>query len=116
MTDGVILGAPASDEEDTPSAFHASTIDKLGVRLYERVSALVAELVANGYDADADDVWVELPLSTVLAPKDADTGESIDRNYEIVVRDDGHGMTSKEARAFYIQVGRDRRRRRRVFA
>ena len=30
------------------------TIDKLGVKLYDMVSAVVAELVANAYDADAE--------------------------------------------------------------
>ena len=43
------------------------TIDKLGVKLYDKVSAVVAELVANAYDADAENVWIELPLNTVLA-------------------------------------------------
>jgi hypothetical protein len=86
------------------------TIDKLGVKLYDRVSAVVAELVANCYDADADNAWVELPLSTLLATKDPETGEPIDKDYQIVVRDDGHGMTPAEARAFYLQVGRDRRK------
>ncbi len=43
------------------------TIDKLGVKLYDRVSAVVAELVANSYDADATQVAVELPLATLLS-------------------------------------------------
>jgi Histidine kinase-, DNA gyrase B-, and HSP90-like ATPase len=85
------------------------TIDKLGVRLYDRVSAVVAELVANGHDADAQNVWVHLPLSTVLATKDQD-GEPEDKGYKILVRDDGHGMTPKETRDFYLKVGQDRRR------
>ena len=29
------------------------TVDKLGVKLYDRVSAVIAEIVANSYDADA---------------------------------------------------------------
>ena len=85
------------------------TIDKLGVKLYDKVSAVVAELIANSYDADAKDVHVELPLGTELAARDAATGEPADKGYAIVVRDDGHGMTPDEARAFYLQVGRDRR-------
>jgi hypothetical protein len=85
------------------------TIDKLGVKLYDKVSAVTAELIANAYDADAEDVWVELPLGTELATKDPATGEPLDRGFEIVVRDNGHGMTPAEAQAFYLQVGRDRR-------
>ena len=64
------------------------TIDKLGVKLYDKVSAAVAELIANSYDADADNVWVELPLGTELASKDAATGQPNDKGFEIVVRDD----------------------------
>lgn len=85
------------------------TIDKLGVKLYDKVSAVVAELIANCYDADAEVVTVELPLGTELASKDPSTKQPQDKGYEIVVRDDGHGMSPTEARAFYLKVGRDRR-------
>jgi hypothetical protein len=51
------------------------TVDKLGVRLYDRVSAVVAELVANAYDADAENVVVRVPLATLLARKNRITGE-----------------------------------------
>jgi hypothetical protein len=85
------------------------TIDKLGVKLYDKVSAVVAELIANSYDADAPEVVVELPLGTELATRDPETGVVTDRGYEIVVRDTGHGMTPAEAREFYLKVGRDRR-------
>lgn len=85
------------------------TVDKLGVKLYDKVSAVVAELVANGYDADADKVTVSLPLSTVLATKGAD-GKPVDAGYVIEVTDDGHGMTPDEAIDHYLQVGRDRRK------
>ena len=79
------------------------TIDKLGVKLYDSASAVVAELVANGYDADAEEVSVQLPLSKTL-----DKGNP---PYTIKVRDNGHGMTPDEARAYFLVVGSDRRRR-----
>ena len=85
------------------------TIDKLGVKLYDKVSAAVAELIANSYDADATKVVVELPLGTELATKGLKGAQPTDKGFEIVVRDDGHGMAPDEARAFYLQVGRDRR-------
>lgn len=98
---------------ETPSRYTLRisrlTIDKLGVKLYDKVSAAVAELIANSYDADATEVVVEVPLGTELATKDPESKEVTDKGYEIVVTDDGHGMTPDEARAFYLQVGRDRR-------
>lgn len=84
------------------------TIDKLGVKLYDRASAVVAELIANSYDADANSVTVRVPLGTELASSQ-DEGESEQHGWEIVVEDDGHGMTPDEASEFYLKVGRDRR-------
>jgi hypothetical protein len=81
------------------------TVDKLGVKLYDKASAVVAELIANSYDADATEVEVALPLGTELAERKTRK----DLGYEIVVRDNGHGMTPDEARAFFLNVGRDRR-------
>ena len=84
------------------------TVDKLGVKLYDKVSAVVAELIANSYDADAEKVTVKLPLASHLTKKNP-AGEHIDRGYEIEVIDDGHGMTPNEAIEFYLNVGRNRR-------
>ena len=85
------------------------TVDKLGVRLYDRVSAVVAELVANAYDADAGRVSVRVPLATHLARKDPSTGEVTDYGHVIEVQDDGHGMTPQEANEHFLRVGKDRR-------
>ena len=85
------------------------TVDKLGVRLYDRVSAVVAELVANAYDADAETVTVRLPLATLLAYRDPETGDVKGHGYVIEVRDDGHGMTPEEANEHFLKVGKDRR-------
>jgi hypothetical protein len=83
------------------------TVDKLGVKLYDRVSAVIAELVANSYDADAAEVVVEAPMDELLATKSA--GKLIDKNFAIVVSDDGTGMTPEEVNAFYLKVGAERR-------
>lgn len=89
-----------------------TTVDKLGVKLYDKVSAVVAELVANSYDADAENVTVNLPLGTELAKRNKDTGDMVepDPPWTIEVTDDGHGMTPGEAKRFYLDVGRDRRK------
>ncbi|MGI8624580.1 MAG: ATP-binding protein [Solirubrobacteraceae bacterium] len=89
-----------------------TTVDKLGVKLYDKVSAVVAELVANGYDADATRVEVSLPLSRALASKDRDTGQINEPvpPWVIEVIDNGHGMTPGESRRHFSGVGRDRRR------
>ncbi len=45
------------------------TVDKLGVKLYEKVSAVIAELIANAYDADATEVLIRAPMGHYLAKK-----------------------------------------------
>lgn len=84
------------------------TVDKLGVKLYDRVSAVLAELVANAYDADAKCVTITAPAGVFLAQKKS--GIASDLGFKIVVADDGHGMTPTEVNDFYLLVGAERRR------
>jgi hypothetical protein len=106
--------SPVSTESEEPAEYTMRlsrlTVDKLGVKLYDRVSAVVAELIANGYDADAEMVAVSLPLGTELATKNSD-GTVTDKGYIVTVEDDGHGMTPSEAQNYFLVVGADRRKR-----
>ena len=80
------------------------TVDKLGVKLYDKASAVVAELIANGYDADAETVTVCLPLNLQLASQAG--GKLKDLGYVIDVEDDGHGMTPEEISRISAQIAR----------
>ena len=84
------------------------TVDKLGVKLYDRVSAVIAELVANGYDADAEEVTVEAPMDRFLAS--VSKGVVKDCGYTITVHDKGHGMRPEVVNPFYLTVGGERRK------
>ena len=84
------------------------TVDKLGVKLYDRVSAVIAEIVANCYDADATEVDVVAPMGEFLASKSG--GKAQDKGYVIEVRDNGVGMTPDQVNAFYLKVGAERRK------
>ena len=83
------------------------TIDKLGVKLYDKVSAVIAELVSNSYDAAATEVTIEAPMDQYLASKAG--GQITDRNFEIKVTDNGCGMTPSEVNDYYLVVGAERR-------
>ncbi len=72
-------------------------IDHLGINMYTNMHAVVSELVANSWDADADNAYITIP-DIEMSP-----------DYEIVVRDDGNGMTFDELNKLYLTVGRDRR-------
>lgn len=80
------------------------TVDKLGVKLYDRVSAVMAELVANSYDADATEVSIQAPMGVYLATTKGDAG------YKIIVRDNGVGMEPDVVNPFYLKVGGERRK------
>jgi hypothetical protein len=64
---------------------------------YRSSEQAVKELVDNAWDADAEEVWVELPSPM--------TGEPVR------VTDSGTGMTEEEVRQEYLRIARDRRTR-----
>ena len=84
------------------------TVDKLGVKLYDRVSAVIAELVSNSYDADATSVTIGAPMGEYLASKAG--GKITDKDREIRVTDNGIGMTPDEVNKYYLVVGAERRK------
>lgn len=75
------------------------TIELLGSQMYKQRNLALAELVANCWDAGALSVRVSLPLGTGY-----DRGTS-----EIVIEDDGCGMTPAEMQSAYLVLGRNRR-------
>lgn len=78
--------------------FGGRLVEQLGAQLYPRVTASVAELVSNAWDADAANVWITIPFD-----------EDWKQQAAIEVLDDGNGMTREQARAQYLIVGRNRR-------
>lgn len=84
-----------------------NTIDKLGVKLYDKASDVVSELISNSYDADAKEVRVTIPMGEFLATRTG--GEVKSKNLKIIVEDDGHGFSASQANDFYLTIGNDRR-------
>jgi hypothetical protein len=70
-----------------------NVLNHLGINLYSNVPAVLAETVANSWDADAENVWIDI-----------DPQES-----RIVIADDGHGMTEEDINDKYLLVGYERR-------
>ena len=84
-----------------------SRLNNLGVKLYDKVSAVIAELIANSYDADATEVTVQAPMGQFLATRAG--GTVSDKGFEIRVVDNGIGMTSQQVQDFFLVVGAERR-------
>lgn len=76
--------------------FSWQALKLLGKSLYSNPWAAVSELVANGFDAGANNVWVLLDVSQG------------NRNAVLEVIDDGNGMDAKSIKE-YVQVGRNKR-------
>ena len=77
-------------EHDTYTmTINLNILDHLGVGLYSNIPAVLSEAVANAWDADAEHVKI-----------DVDPAKK-----EIVIEDDGHGMSIADANKKYLQIG-----------
>lgn len=85
-------------DEPLKLRFLGSLVEQLGAQMYPGATATIAELISNAWDADARNVWVEIPLGQQWKPSD-----------KIVVVDDGMGMSREDAASRYLRVGRKRR-------
>lgn len=86
----------ADEQDDHPYTMSVdlSVLEALGINLYSNAAAVLSELVANAYDADAtliDIAWRK---------PDED---------QIVVTDDGNGMTREQINKRFLKVGYKKR-------
>ena len=82
--------------------FDVGTIKHLGLQMYSTLPPVIGELVANGWDANATKVEITIPETPIDEQKS-----------EIVISDDGAGMSDGEVRDKYLIIGRDRREKER---
>ena len=75
--------------------FDPNLIDDLGARLYSTLPPIIAELIANAYDACATRVDIEL--------FDGDDEK------KIIISDNGFGMNFDDVDKKYLHIGRKRR-------
>ncbi len=87
-----------SDRQPLKLRFLGSLVEQLGAQLYPGATATIAELISNAWDADAQHVWIDIPLDRPWKESD-----------RIVVTDDGVGMSHDDAATRYLMVGRKRR-------
>ena len=87
-----------SENDGSPLELNISltSLNHLGINLYTSVAAVLSELVANAWDADAHTV-------NIVTPKN-DRGISV-----LIIQDDGHGMSRLDVRHRYLNIGYNRR-------
>lgn len=74
-----------------------NTIDSMGRNLYSNVAAVLSELVANAWDADATEVEISYDIET--SPQ----------NPAVTIIDNGCGMTQNDLNDRFLTVGYQRR-------
>jgi len=84
-----------ADKNKLQMKFVPNTIEHLGVRMYSTLPPVISELISNSYDADAKDVFIHL--------------KDLEGLKEIIVSDDGHGMSFNEINRDFLTIGRNRR-------
>ena len=77
--------------------FDIATIKHLGLQMYSTLPPVIGELVANAWDANATVVEITIPETL------------IDDRSQIIIKDNGDGMSDSDLREKYLIVGRDRR-------
>lgn len=74
--------------------FDKNTIDHLGIKLYSKFPPVIAELISNSYDADAENVNIEIDYIKKI----------------VTITDDGIGMNHQELNENFLKIGRNRRK------
>lgn len=71
-----------------------NVLNHLGINLYSNNPAVLAEAVANAWDADAEHVHINIDK----------------QNRTVVIEDDGHGMSADDINAKFLRIGFQRRK------
>jgi hypothetical protein len=125
--------------DTSPLKFKVSPhiVEDLGVNLYTTLSRVLVEYVANAHDADADTCCVTMDDGALVRAKDAVRGQferdveaytaldeaerkkvkvplalgkrTLPEKCQIVIEDDGDGMTRQELQENFLLIGRRRR-------
>ena len=72
-------------------SINLNVLNHLGINLYSNIPAVLSEVVANSWDADATNVDIEINTE------------------KITITDDGHGMTYEDINGKYLEIGYERR-------
>ena len=78
-------------EQKYTMSINLNVLNHLGIKLYSNVPAVLSEVVANSWDADATNVDIEIESN------------------RITITDNGHGMTLQDINDKYLMVGYRRR-------
>ena len=111
-------------KDELSMTIHVGMLEALGVNMYTSVGQSLVEFIANGFDADAKRVDVHFPFEEIekerIAIRAKAKANSLDlkegvydplpADTEIIIKDDGHGMTTEEIESRFLVLSRNRRK------
>jgi hypothetical protein len=104
---GLVGGAegetPPSIDKTYKMTVELSVLESLGINLYSNAAAVMSELVANAYDADAGSIGI------TWRPRADAEDEGKEKLLEVVVTDDGSGMDVVQLNARFLKAGYKKR-------
>lgn len=127
--------APAIRPETMDMTFQRGMLKTLGINLYANIGKVLVEFIANAYDSDAKKIDITLPADRIAEARKqlsdarkakAAAGASDDSeaepklsfdsllatlpgDIEVVISDDGHGMSWEEVKDKFLPLNRQRR-------
>lgn len=117
-----------SRPETFTMSIHSGMLESLGLNMYTSIGKCLVEFAANGYDADAENVDIDIPFEEIekarktirdRAKQEAESGkrakytvlsEPLPDDIEVVIRDDGHGMGPEAIEDRFLVINRNRRK------
>jgi hypothetical protein len=105
----------------------SGVLESLGLNMYTSIGKSLSEFVANAYDADAPRVEISIPFADIERERSALREKAkaevkegkrdkftvlvdpLPNSVEIVVRDNGHGMSPEDIGSKFLIVSRNRR-------
>lgn len=87
----------SNKQPDLEMTFDINILEHLGLKMYSSLPAVIAEYVANAWDAGAKKVQITVPKTVPNA------------NDGVIIQDDGWGMVVEEVNKKFLKVGRAKR-------
>jgi hypothetical protein len=109
-------------------SIHTGMLESLGINMYTSIAKSLVEFIANGFDAEASTVTLFIPFDKIeaarssmreQAKKEVEDGkrdefkkiyETLPEDIEIVIEDNGHGMSVEQLEGKFLIVNRNRRK------
>jgi len=119
--------AADSRPKDFGIKIQGGMLEALGINMYSTLGKCLVEFLANAYDADATKVDIAIPFSDIekarvsvreAAKKEVEAKKRepftlltlpLPKSIEVVIRDDGHGMTPDDIERKFLPFNRNRR-------